>query len=182
MPVIRTEYCMNEKETIEKQIAEGFLDLYNCEFNTTFKISEMSDAPDVRCKDSNGKELNLEITQTEDRDLDIKAMLGRSNHKNIEALEEHNKKVAEGKEKPQFISFSESLEQLATCINTKIKKQYGTNTALVVRDTSGLDWKWNLVIGNLKEKLNLEDDRFDKGIWILNRAKTKLFPVTERAT
>jgi len=170
---------MNEKEKIEKSTAEGFLTLFNSHFGATFSIYKLCDAPDVKCQNSEGEELNLEVTLTEDRSKDIQASLGRSNHRSVEALEEHNKKVAEGKEQPLFSSLSGNvLEQAASRINEKLIKRYGSNTALVVRDTSGVDWEWDSVIEDLKNKLNLENNPFDKGIWILNLAKTKLYQVT----
>ena len=109
---------MKEKERIEKATAEGFLRLYNGYYRTTFEIVELSDAPDVRCQDSDENELNLEITLTQDRDKDIQALLGRSDHKSIQALEEHNKRVAEGKENPISSSLSENL--LNTHVNVKV--------------------------------------------------------------
>ena len=169
---------MSEKEKIEEATAEGFLNLFNGHFNTTFTIYEIGDAPDIKCQDKKGNQLNLEITLTEDRPRDIQASLGRSNHKSIKALEEHNRKVAAGLEKPQFSSLSDNvLEQAASRINVKLLKRYGPNTALVVRDTSGVDWEWDVNVEELKNKLELESNPFDKGIWILNLAKTKLYQV-----
>lgn len=167
-----------EKQRIEQASAEGFLLLYNRRYGADYRIVELSDVPDVKCQSSSGEELNLEITLTEDRPRDIQASLGRSNHKSVEALAEHNKKVAEGKEKPQFSSFSEDvLAQAANRINEKLVKSYGPNTALVVRDTSVLDWDWDSVIEELKEKTKSKKSPFTKGIWILNYAKTQLYQV-----
>jgi len=92
---------MNEKQKIEQASAEGFIELFNQQFGTDYQIVELGDAPDVRCQDSKGTKLNLEITLTEDRDLDIKAILGKSSHRSTKALAEHNKRVTQGKEKPQ---------------------------------------------------------------------------------
>lgn len=169
---------MNEKQRIEQASAEGFLLLYNRRYCADYRIVELGDAPDVRCQSSSGEELNLEITLTEDRPRDIQASLGRSNHKSVEALAEHNKKVAEGKEKPQFSSLSENvLAQAADRINEKLVKSYGPNTALVVRDTSVLDWDWDSAIEELKGKTKSKKSPFTKGIWILNYAKTQLYQV-----
>jgi hypothetical protein len=169
---------MKEKERIEKAAAEGFLQLYNGHNNTTFDIVELSDAPDVRCQDSNGNKLNLEITLTQDRDKDIQALLGRSDHKSIQALDEHNKRVAEGKEKPIFSSFSGNVcENAAAKINEKLLKRYGSNTALVVRDSSGCDWEWDEITDELKGKLKLDKNPFDKGIWVLNFSRSKLYQI-----
>lgn len=63
---------MRETEKIEKGTAEGFLALYNQHFGTDFETVEVSDAPDVRCADSHGNRLNIEVTATEDRPGDTK--------------------------------------------------------------------------------------------------------------
>ncbi len=153
--------------------------LLNRHLGADYRIIEFGDAPDVRCQNSKGEGLNLEITLTEDRPRDIQAALGRSNHKSIEALAEHNKRVAEGKEKPQFNALSGNvLNQIIGRIKAKLDKTYGPNTALLVRDTSGVDWDWEFVIDEVKEEIKAERNPFDKGIWILNLAKTKLYQVT----
>lgn len=178
-PEARLERNMNEKQRIEQATAEGFLLLFNQQFDTHYRIVGFGDAPDVRCNGLNGEELNLEITLTEDHPRDIQALLGRSSHKSLEALKEHNKRVAEGKEKPQFSSLSGNvLAQVAGRINQKLVKCYGPDTALIVRDTSGLDWDWELVLEELKEKTNSKRYPFDKGIWLLNLMMTKLYRVT----
>lgn len=170
---------MNEKQKIEQASAEGFLVLFNQRFGTDYQIVELGDAPDVCCQDSKGAELNLEITLTEDRPRDIQSSLGRSSHRSIEALVEHNIRVSEGKEKPQSSCLSgKVLTQMAGRINEKLVNSYGRNTALVVRDTSGVDWDWDFVIEELKEMTKSKRGQFDKGIWILNHTKTKLYQVT----
>jgi len=169
---------MNEKKRIEKATAEGFLQLYNGHYHTMFEIRELSDAPDVRCKDSDRNELNIEVTLTQDRDKDIQALLGRSEHKSIKALEEHNQRVAEGKEKPIFSSLAGNVcENAAAKINDKLLMHYGPNTALVVRDSSGCDWEWDEITNELKAKLKLNRNPFDKGIWVLNFSKSKLYQI-----
>lgn len=171
---------MDEKKAIEKATAEGFLKLFNGHFRADFAIVELGDTPDVRCRDSRSNELNLEITLTEDHARDIQAALGRSNHKSIEALKLHNERVAQGKEKPQFSALlGNVLDHAAERISEKLLKSYGSNVALVVRDSSGVDWEWDSVIDDLKAKLNLARNPFDKGIWILNVSKTKLYQVIE---
>lgn len=182
LAVRRRVISVDEKQRIEQATADGFLKLYNRNYETDFKVAELGDAPDVRCKDSKGNDLNLEITLTEDRPRDIQASLGRSNHRTLEALREHNKRVKAGLEKPQFSSLSGNvLEQVAQRINKKLLKSYGSNTALIIRDTSGVNWDWDLVIDQLKGKLELERNPFDKGIWILDLARTKLYQVVEDA-
>lgn len=169
---------MTEKERIELATAEGFLRLYNSHFGTDFAVVEHSDAPDIRCRDSTGKRLNLEMTSTEDQPRDIQARLGRSNHKSIDALAEHNRRVAEGKERPQMNCLSGNvLEQLIGRVMEKARKAYGADTALVIRDTSGVDWDWDHVLPDIQVRVSDATQGFDKGIWILNLAKTKLYRV-----
>ena len=164
---------MSEKQAIEKATGEGFLDLYNRLQSTDFRIVEMSDAPDVRCMDSLGKTLNLEITTTEDRPGDIKAVLGRSNSRSLEAL-----RVARGEEQPQFSSLSGTVsDQLVGRLQNKMMNDYGSNAALVVQDTSGVDWDWDYVIPTIRSRLDLKKNPFSQGIWVLSRAKDRLFQI-----
>lgn len=138
----------------------------------------MSDAPDARCKDSHGNMLNLEITTTEDRPGDIKALLGRSNSRSLEALRAHVERVARGEEQPQFSSLSDEVsDHLVERLRSKMKNDYGSNTALVVRDMSGGDWDWNDVIPALRSRLDLTKNPFSRGIWVLSRVKDRLFQI-----
>ena len=169
---------MSEKQAIEKATAEGFLVLYNQLQGTDFQIVEMSDAPDVRCVDSLGKTLNLEITTTEDRPGDIKAVLGRSNGRSLEALRAHVERVARGEEQPQFSSLSDEVsDQLVERLQSKMMNDYGSNAALVVRDTSGVDWDWDDVIPAIRSRLELTKNPFSQGIWVLSRVKDRLFQI-----
>jgi len=169
---------MNEKTEIEHGTADGFLSLYNPHHGTDYKIVKISDAPDILCRDSEGRELNLEITTTEDNTRDTQAMLGRSDHLSIEALEEHNERVASGLEKPKYNSLSGNVsDNLIGRIQSKLNKDYGNNVALVVRDTSGCDWEWDDVEDDIRGRLDLSRNPFQKGIWVLSRVKDKLFRI-----
>jgi len=169
---------MNEKTNIEHGTADGFLRLYNPHHGTDYEIVEVSDAPDIRCRDSEGRELNLEITTTEDNDRDIQALLGRSDHLSIEALEKHNERVAAGLEKPKYNSLSGNVsDKLIDRIKCKLIKDYGGNVALVIRDTSGCDWEWDEVEDEIRNRLDLSRNPFEKGIWVLSRVKDKLFRI-----
>lgn len=169
---------MSEKQAIEKATAEGFLVMYNQLQGSDFRIVEMSDAPDVRCKDSLGNTLNLEITATEDRPGDIKAVLGRSNSRSLEALRAHVERVARGEEQPQFSSLSDEVsDHLVERLQSKMMNDYGSNAALVVRDTSGVDWDWEDVIPTIRSRLDLTKNPFSQGIWVLSLAKDRLFRI-----
>ena len=169
---------VNEKRAIEKGTAEGFLSLYNGAFGTDFKIIEMSEAPDVRCVDSNGNPLNLEITTTEDRAGDIKALLGRSNDRSLEALRAHVDRVARGEERPQFSSFSDEVtDHFVATVKKKMKNDYGPEAALVVRDSSGVDWNWDDIAPSIRKSLSTTKNPFSRGIWVLSRVKDRLFRI-----
>ena len=169
---------MNEKQAIEKGTAEGFLVLYNQLFGTDFKVVEMADAPDVRCADSQGTTLNLEITTTEDGPGDIKALLRRSNSRSLEALRAHNERVARGEEQPQFSNLSDEVSNaLVERLESKLNNDYGPNAALVVRDSSGVDWDWDLIIPVVRSRLGLTRNPFSHGIWVLSRMKDRLFQI-----
>lgn len=163
---------MTEKEKIEKSTAEEFIAVYNKNFKTTFAVKKHSDHPDIICEDKNGNQLKLEITLTEDQDNDIKALLGRSEHKDIEYVKKHGMG-------PASALSGNVMEHAYNRILKKMSKNYGTNVALVVRDTSPLDWDWNLCISKLTEKLKNVSNPFDKGVWILLIAQdgSKIFRV-----
>jgi len=169
----------NEKQKIELGTADGFLRLYNKHFGTSFRVLEQSDAPDIRCVDDAGRELNLEITATEDSDRDIQALLGRSRHKSIDALAEQNDRVASGLTSTQFVAFEDVKTTLTARITSKFDKDYGSNVALVVRDTSGCDWEWDEVAEEIASALDLTRNPFDQGVWLLTRVKDKLFRIVE---
>lgn len=169
---------MSERHVIERGTAEGFLTLYNRLFETDFKIVEMADAPDARCADSRGNTLNVEVTTTEDRPGDIKALRGRSDSRSLEALRAHVERVARGEEPPQFSSLSDEVsDTLVERLESKLKNDYGPNAALVVRDTSGVDWDWDFVIPTIRSRLNLAKNPFSCGIWVLSRVKDRLFQI-----
>lgn len=169
---------MSEKHAIERGTAEGFLVLYNQLFGTDFKVVVMADAPDARCNDSWGNILDLEITTTEDRPGDIKALLGRSNSRSLEVLRAHVERVARGEEPPQFSSLTDEVGgALAERLESKLKNDYGPNVALVVRDSSGVDWDWDLVIPAIRSRLNLANNPFPRGIWVLSRLTDRLFQI-----
>jgi hypothetical protein len=168
---------LNEKEAIEKATADAFIKLYNSEMRTSFSIIEYSDAPDIRCKDSNGNLLNFEITLTDDMPKDIQAALGRSDHRSIEALKAHLSEVKAGKANPlERVSCLQGnvTDMVVARIKPKLNKDYGANVALVIRDTSPVGWNWEDVIEQIKNRIFTERNPFDKGIWILTFLKDKI--------
>ena len=169
---------MSEKEVIEKEIADAFIELYNFKMGTSFCIIEYSDAPDIRCKDSKGSIFNFEITLTEDRPKDIQAMLGRSDHRSVDNLKKHLADIRSGKKDSlEIISCLEGnvTDMIVGRIQSKIQKSYGSNIALVVRDSSPVCWDWELVADHIKSALNLQINPFDKGIWVITFCKDRIF-------
>lgn len=169
---------MNEKEAIEKATADAFIELYNSERGSSFSIIEYSDAPDIRCQDPDGNKFSFEITLTEDRPKDIQAQLGRSDHKSSESLKKHLEDVKAGKANPlEKVSCLQGnvTAMIVNRIQLKLKKDYGSNVALVVRGASSSDWDWGIVINQIKAQLNLERNPFDKGIWIITCRKDKIY-------
>jgi hypothetical protein len=170
---------LNEKKDIERATA-GFIRVYNEKMRTTYRIIEDSDSPDIHCVDSDGNKLNLEITMTEDWPGDIKALLGRSDHRSIEALKAHRANVEAGKASSlELVSCLQGnlIAMLVSRIQAKLNNDYGKNVALVVRDTCPADPDWDLVVEDIKAQLDLSRNPFDKGIWILSYAKDRLFRV-----
>jgi hypothetical protein len=169
---------MNEKEAIERATAEAFIDHYNDMHATSFRIIEHGDAPDIITHDKLGNRLQLEIVMTEDRVGDIKAMLGRSDVRSIESLKRHVELVRQGKAEPMQRASSlggNVTESLKERLHAKMARRYGPNTALVIRDTSGVDWDWDVMVGDLKASFGDQLNPFDRGIWLLNRSKDRLF-------
>lgn len=171
---------MNEKEAIEKETADAFIELHNTEMGTSFSIVEYSDAPDIRCIDSEGNTFNFEVTLTEDRPKDIQATLGRSDHRSIEALKKHLADVKAGKAHPlDRVSCLQGnvTEIIVSRIQPKLMKDYGDNAALVIRDVSPVGWDWDMVIDQIKSQLSLDRNPFDKGIWIITSRKDKIYRI-----
>ena len=171
---------LSEKKEIELSTTERFLKLYNSEMNSSYQITEHSDAPDFICHDNTGNELRLEITLTEDRPKDIQALLGRSNARSHEERKRHLEAVKRGEE-----SIFESVSCLQgnvsymamSRIQPKLNKDYGPNTALVVRDTSGVSWDWDSAIEGLLASLDLSNNPFDKGIWLISFTRERIFRI-----
>ncbi len=171
---------MNEKEAIEKATADAFIKLYNSEMGSSFAIIEYSDAPDIRCRDLDGKQFNFEITLTEDRPKDIQANLGRSNHRSLESLKKHLAEVKTGEASPlERVSCLQGnvTAMIVSRIKPKLNKDYGNNVALVIRDASPIGWDWDMVIDQIKAPLKLERNPFDKGIWIITYQKDKIYRI-----
>ncbi len=171
---------MTEKEALELETAEQFIKHYNPQMSTSFRIVEHSDAPDFHCQDKEGNELKIEITLTEDRTRDIQSLLGRSEARSPEALKRHLEAVERGEESIfELVScLQDNVSQMAlNRIQPKLYKDYGSNTALVIRDISPLDWDWEDVIEDLAKSLDLRNNPFDKGIWIISLSSNQIFRV-----
>jgi hypothetical protein len=115
---------------------------------------------------------------TEDQERDIQSLLGRSEHKSVEAVSLQNERVRQGLEQIQYSSLlGNVLDQLITRIKRKWNKRYGSNTALVVRDASPIPWGWDSIIPQIRERLDLTSNPFVQGIWIIDYDKTKLVEI-----
>ncbi len=169
---------MTEKEAIEKATADAFIELYNSEMGTSYSIVEYSDSPDIRCKDKDGNQFNFEITLTEDRPKDIQAALGRSDHRSVKSLKKHLAEVKAGRANPlERASCLQGnvTDMIVSRIQPKLNKDYGPNVALVIRDSSPLDWAWDVVTDQIADMLNLKRNPFDKGIWLISYSKDRIF-------
>jgi len=88
-----------ETQAIERATAEGFVAHYNAREGTDYRVVTVAgpgESPDVKCLSSNGDELWLEVTITEDNLHDAQALLGRSEHKDLNALRDLMDKVKTG--------------------------------------------------------------------------------------
>jgi hypothetical protein len=191
---------VDQKKRVEATTAEAFLSYYNQQEGTSYCVVKHGDAPDIRARDEQGEVLQFDIVQTKDRPDDIKAALGRSESRSLKALEQHVEEVRTGnadprdrvsklsgprdREKPRESS-GNVTESIKDRLRDKLKMRYGANTALVIRDTSGVDWDWDeipvfqeifeSVLKELKEELGLAENPYDKGIWLVNRSRDRVF-------
>lgn len=152
-----------EKQNIEYHRALHFLNFYNHKYNSSFRIKRLADSPDVICEDENGNRINLEITLAEDRRNDIKAMLGKSDHKS--AALKRRLPVATEPLRP--------INRIYEAIYRKIYNRYGPNTALIICYASPLKSQyeendWNDIKRHKFSLSNVAYDPFDKGIWIVS--------------
>lgn len=171
----------SETQAIERATAEAFLFFYNEENDSAFRVVRVAgsgESPDVECEDPSKNVLWIEVTMTEDNFGDIKARLGRSEHKSITALRETlaNSRTG-GAQLPINSSSGCAKDVLIQRINKKFQKRYGSKVALVVRDTSGVDWDWDLVLPEIREALASQPNPFDRGVWVLSLSKSRLFRV-----
>ena len=168
---------LTETQRIELSTAEGFLSLFNAKAGSNFEavhVAGPDEVPDVIASDSSGRILGIEVTLTEDRPRDIAAILGRSNHKSIDALKAHLRAVSEGKAQMEVNCLQGNvIEILRERIAKKLIKRYGANVALVIRETS-ISWDWELILPALRDYLDGQKVPFDQGIWLLSLYKDRL--------
>ena len=134
--------------------------------STTYKVELHSDNPDFTCSDSDGSILQVDVTMTESSKGDIKARLGRANNKNVNNMKVMSKSLQDN-----------TIEKVITRIREKLWKRYGPNTALVVRDMCPLDLNWDLFLTQITRVLSNECNPYDKGVWIINDSKDKIYRV-----
>ena len=156
---------MNEKEKIEKATVDAFVKLFNEREKQDYVVEQYSDAPDATCRNSSGQVMQTEVTLTEDRPGDLPWILGRF-------------KERPGKSRIGSHLQGNVLEQLAKRLDDKTKKRYGDRTALVVRDSSGVDWDWEDIADDIHRLVKDMGNPFDMGIWVVNRTKTRLQRLT----
>lgn len=173
---------MNEKQAIERYTADGFLEIYNSRHGESYRIISHEDAPDIRCRNDVGETLNLEITLTEDGPKGIAAALGRSSHRDFPSHLSDSGASTHSLKLPPASSLSGDVSAvLVSRICAKLDRDYGPRVALVVRDTSPVDWDWECVLDDVRCRLALSRSPFDMGIWLLNFRKTNLYEIASRS-
>jgi hypothetical protein len=156
----------DEKKAIEHAAAKRFLEFYNRKYKSSYSITSLEDAPDIRCSDKEGNLLNLEITLTQDRPGDIQAALGRSDSRSLESLRQSLKENPPGS---ASCLQGNVLDSLLRSIKAKLNKHYGKNVALVVVSSSGVPWSWDRLTDELSRKLSSSRNPFDRGVWLVTR-------------
>jgi hypothetical protein len=166
-----------ETQAIERATAEGFLAHYNEREATDYRVVAVAgpgESPDVKCVSSGGDELWLEITITEDNPGDAQALLGRSDHKSLDALRDLLDKVKTGRAKMPINRLDGNVLQiLIERLRRKFEKRYGPNVALVVREAGG-PWDWEHVLPVVRDTFSDSTIPFDRGVWLLSHAKDHL--------
>lgn len=156
---------MNDKEQIEKDTVDAFVALHNGMHGTSFSVREYGDhhgaRPDAVCVTGDGEPFNVEVTITEDRPGDIPLALGKANQRPYQG-------------RPGSYLQGNVLAQLAVRLDKKSLMRYAGQTALVIRDSSGVDWDWEGIRPQVEEYLEQRGNPFQLGIWIVNRTKTRL--------
>ena len=155
----------SEKRRIEMATVDAFVSLFNASQRQDYAILQYGDAPDARCQNGSGQTMQVEVTLTEDNPGDSAWSLGK-----------HDKRP--NRTPPGNCLQLNVLDQLLKRVDAKILKRYGTGTALVIRDSSGVDWDWEYVADEIRSALKQRPNPYDMGIWILNRAKSRLFRLT----
>lgn len=150
----------SEKKKIEKETAQAFLSLYNPKYGTHFKVSELSEAPDVVCKDAeSGDILFLEVTLLENLKGNVAHELGRGNP----PISPTTKTTVIDFFKDVVPCFRKQLEK-------KLLSSYGEKTALVLRQVSILwepmEWEWIKPYFQA-EILKGKESQFGAGIWVI---------------
>jgi hypothetical protein len=177
---VRNAVSMNVTRNIELATAEKFLRPYNARFATTFRVTESSDAPDIRCRDDTGRTLNLEIGMTQDEPWVIQALLHRSKGEPfLKRLQAEVELVSQGKRDPTARppELDGAIGAAVRVINKKLVNDYGACCALVVRDASIQGWSWDQELDKIRAGLNLSRQPFDKGIWIVPLWNNTIFQV-----
>ena len=153
------------KQRIEKATVDAFVPLFNISQGQDYAVLQYGDAPDAKCRNSSGQVMQVEVTLTEDNPGDLAWSLGKTENR------------------PPRYWFGNCLQrnvlnQLLGRLDDKILKRYGKDTALVIRDSSGVDWDWEYVAEEIRSALRPRFNPYDMGIWILNRTKSRLFRLT----
>jgi len=161
--------ALNEKQQIELATANAFLALFNQRMGTSFEPVEVSDTPDVRCRDASTEQmLDLEITLLEDRPDDIAYMLGR-----VEVVDEFSV--------TRVIDFRRDvIPRLVDRLKDKLLSAYGERTALLIRQVGPIwdatDWRREAP-AVVSEVLARREKHYGMGVWILC-SNTSTFPVS----
>lgn len=153
------------KQRIEKATVDAFVPLFNISQGQDYAVLQYGDAPDAKCRNGSGQIMQVEITLTEDNPGDLAWSFGKP--------ETRPPSYWHGNCLQRNV-----LDQLRRRLDAKILKRYGARTALVIRDSSSADWDWEYVADEIRCALKQRLNPYDMGIWILNRAISRLFRLT----
>lgn len=120
----------------------------------------LSDTPDVECRDpATARNLFLEITLIEDVPRDVRYALGRG-----------NQPISPSTRMALRSFFNDSVPELVQSLEKKLLSDYGSDTALVMRQVSPL-WgpnEWAIAADQFREEVfRGREHNYGAGVWII---------------
>ncbi|OEF95710.1 hypothetical protein [Desulfuribacillus alkaliarsenatis] len=149
-------YRYSEKKDLERTAIQLFIDIYNCNYESKYRLLYMQEQPDSVIEDENRNKLGVEITHLFYDASEAKRILGRSKHKTKTDKD-----------------LSQLIKELNGLLTTKEeKKQLYSGEypiSLLIRNMSSL-YRMSDIIAAYKH-IKIPQGEF-KDVWFLSRGAT----------